>query len=63
MYRLQKVLASGLFGRKLFHWSREFVFFIHEQALRLPVGGPEVMKDQQALNAEQSNELITSILF
>jgi len=32
--------------RELFQWSRKFVFFIHEQALRLPVGAPDVMKDQ-----------------
>ncbi|NKE57773.1 helix-turn-helix domain-containing protein [Lentzea sp. PSKA42] len=42
----EKVIAAKLERRKLFHWSRTFVFYIHEQALRLPVGGPEVMKDQ-----------------
>lgn len=42
----EEVIAAKLERRKLFHWSRTFVFFIHEQALRLPVGGPEVMKDQ-----------------
>jgi predicted XRE-type DNA-binding protein len=26
--------------------GREFVFFVHEQALRLPVGGPEMMRAQ-----------------
>ncbi|MFC3898214.1 helix-turn-helix domain-containing protein [Lentzea rhizosphaerae] len=26
--------------------GREFVFFVHEQALRLPVGGPDVMRSQ-----------------
>jgi transcriptional regulator with XRE-family HTH domain len=26
--------------------GREFVFYVHEQALRLPVGGPEVMRAQ-----------------
>lgn len=41
-----EVIAARLARRELFHWSREFVFFIHEQALRLPVGGPDVMKDQ-----------------
>jgi predicted XRE-type DNA-binding protein len=39
-------IDAKLARRELFHWSREFVFFIHEQALRLPVGGAEVMKDQ-----------------
>ncbi|GAB2875021.1 helix-turn-helix transcriptional regulator [Lentzea nigeriaca] len=32
----QSILAPG----------REFVFFVHEQALRLPVGGPDVMRSQ-----------------
>ncbi|MFJ5987846.1 helix-turn-helix domain-containing protein [Lentzea sp. NPDC092896] len=41
-----KVIAAKLERRKLFHWSRTFVFYIHEQALRLPVGGTEVMEDQ-----------------
>lgn len=26
--------------------GREFVFYVHEQALRLPVGGPHVMRSQ-----------------
>lgn len=42
----EKVIAAKLERHKLFHRSRTFVFFIHESALRLPVGGPEVMKDQ-----------------
>lgn len=42
----EKVIAAKLERRKLFHWSRTFVFYMHEQALRLPVGGPDVMKDQ-----------------
>ncbi|WP_346128153.1 helix-turn-helix transcriptional regulator [Lentzea roselyniae] len=41
-----EVIAARLARRELFHWSREFVFFVHEQALRLPVGGLDVMKDQ-----------------
>ncbi|MFD4671916.1 helix-turn-helix domain-containing protein [Lentzea sp. NPDC058450] len=42
----EKVIEAKLERHKLFHWSRTFVFYIHEQALRLPVGGPDVMKDQ-----------------
>ncbi|NKE61909.1 helix-turn-helix domain-containing protein [Lentzea sp. PSKA42] len=42
----EEVIAARLARRELFHWSREFVFFIHEQALRLPVGSTDVMKDQ-----------------
>lgn len=30
----------------VFHRSREFVFYVHENALRLPVGGPDVMQAQ-----------------
>lgn len=37
-------IAAKLARREPFHWSREFVFFIHERALRLPVGGVEVLK-------------------
>ncbi|RAS62265.1 helix-turn-helix protein [Lentzea atacamensis] len=42
----EEVIAAKIKRRELFHWSREFVFYIHEQALRLPVGSPDVMKDQ-----------------
>ncbi|WP_330271815.1 helix-turn-helix transcriptional regulator [Lentzea sp. NBC_00516] len=42
----EKLIAAKLERHKLFHWSRTFVFYIHEQALRLQVGGPDVMKDQ-----------------
>jgi predicted XRE-type DNA-binding protein len=42
----EEVIAAKMKRRELFHWSREFVFYIHEQALRLPVGSPDVMKDQ-----------------
>ncbi|MGW6931632.1 Scr1 family TA system antitoxin-like transcriptional regulator [Lentzea sp. NPDC054927] len=42
----EEVIAARIARRELFHWSREFVFYTHEQALRLPVGGPEVMRDQ-----------------
>ncbi len=42
----ENLIAAKLERRKLFHWSRTFAFYIHEQALRLPVGGPDVMKDQ-----------------
>ncbi|MDT7788438.1 MAG: hypothetical protein QOF58_6857, partial [Pseudonocardiales bacterium] len=42
----EEVIAAKLARRDLFHWCREYVFYIHEQALHLPVGGPDVMKDQ-----------------
>ncbi|WP_258946632.1 Scr1 family TA system antitoxin-like transcriptional regulator [Lentzea californiensis] len=42
----EDVIRARIARRELFHWSRTFVFYIHEQALHLPVGGPDVMKDQ-----------------
>jgi predicted XRE-type DNA-binding protein len=41
-----EVIAAKIKRRELFHWSREFTFYIHEQALLLPVGSTDVMKDQ-----------------
>ncbi|MFD4638716.1 helix-turn-helix domain-containing protein [Lentzea sp. NPDC058436] len=42
----EEVIAAKVKRRELFHWSREFVFHVHEQALHLPVGSSDVMKDQ-----------------
>jgi transcriptional regulator with XRE-family HTH domain len=42
----EKVIAAKLERRNLFLRGRTFVFYIHEQALRLPVGGRDVMEDQ-----------------
>ncbi|RDI18885.1 helix-turn-helix domain-containing protein [Lentzea flaviverrucosa] len=42
----EEVITAKIERHKLFHWSRTFAFYIHEYALRLPVGGPDVMKDQ-----------------
>ena len=42
----EEVITAKLARRELFHYSRKFVYFVHEQALHLPVGGPDVMKDQ-----------------
>lgn len=42
----EELIAAKLARRELFHWSRQFDFYIHEQALHLPVGGQNVMKDQ-----------------
>jgi transcriptional regulator with XRE-family HTH domain len=41
---IDAVLRTKLERQVILHRSREFVFYIHEQALRLPVGGPDVMK-------------------
>ena len=43
---IESAIKTKLARHAVFHRSREFVFFIHENALRLPVGGPEVMKAQ-----------------
>lgn len=43
---VDELVAARIARRSIFHWSREFTFLIHEQALHLPVGGPEVMSEQ-----------------
>lgn len=43
---VEAAIETKLERQAIFHRSRSFVFYIHEQALRLPVGGPEVMKAQ-----------------
>ncbi|MFI6101087.1 helix-turn-helix domain-containing protein [Lentzea sp. NPDC051213] len=49
--RIQPVDIDALIRAKLDRQAilrpgREFVFYVHEQALRLPVGGPDVMRAQ-----------------
>ena len=43
---IPEVLAAKSARQAIFHYSRQFVFYIHEQALRLPVGTPELMQEQ-----------------
>lgn len=43
---VETVIKAKLARQAVFHRSREFVFYVHEHALRLPVGGGEVMKAQ-----------------
>jgi transcriptional regulator with XRE-family HTH domain len=43
---INAAITMKLERQAIFHRSRTFVFYIHEQALRLPVGGPDVMKQQ-----------------
>ncbi|MCR3747286.1 helix-turn-helix domain-containing protein [Lentzea californiensis] len=43
---VEEAVSAKLERQAIFHRSREFVFYIHEQALRLPVGGADVMKAQ-----------------
>jgi len=45
-HALEAVIKAKLARQAVFHRSREFIFYIHEHALRLPVGGEEVMKAQ-----------------
>lgn len=42
----EEMIRVKLERQAIFHRSREFVFYIHENALRLPVCAPEVMKEQ-----------------
>jgi transcriptional regulator with XRE-family HTH domain len=44
--QVEEIVAAKSGRRAVFHPSREFVFYIHEQALRLQVGSAEVMADQ-----------------
>ncbi|SDH25807.1 hypothetical protein SAMN05216553_118182 [Lentzea fradiae] len=44
--QVEQIVAAKMGRRAIFHRSREFVFFVHEQALRLHVGSPEVMAEQ-----------------
>lgn len=39
-------VAARLARQRIFDGRRVFTFYVHEQALRLPVGGPAVMSDQ-----------------
>ncbi|MEO6087254.1 MAG: DUF5753 domain-containing protein, partial [Umezawaea sp.] len=39
-------VAARLDRQRVVEGRREFIFYVHEQALRLPVGGPAVMSDQ-----------------
>ncbi|MET8761316.1 helix-turn-helix transcriptional regulator [Lentzea sp. NPDC004782] len=43
---VEAAIKTKVERQAIFHRSRKFVFFIHENALRLPVGGAEVMKAQ-----------------
>lgn len=43
---IEAAIKTKLARQSDFHRSRDFIFYIHENALRLPVGGPEVMKAQ-----------------
>lgn len=43
---VEAAIGMKLERQAIFHRSRTFVFYIHEQAVRLPVGGSEVMKQQ-----------------
>jgi transcriptional regulator with XRE-family HTH domain len=43
---INAAIEMKLERQAIFHRSRTFVFYIHEQALRLPVGSPDVMKQQ-----------------
>ncbi|SDP51209.1 helix-turn-helix domain-containing protein [Lentzea jiangxiensis] len=43
---IDALIRAKLERQEVLRPGREFVFYVHEQALRLPVGGPEVMRAQ-----------------
>ncbi|MGW6930353.1 helix-turn-helix domain-containing protein [Lentzea sp. NPDC054927] len=43
---VEAAIKMKLERQAIFHRSRTFVFYVHEHALRLPVGGVDVMKAQ-----------------
>ncbi|HEX7308406.1 helix-turn-helix transcriptional regulator, partial [Lentzea sp.] len=43
---IDALVRAKLDRQASFQPGREFVFYVHEQALRLPVGGPDVMRAQ-----------------
>lgn len=43
---IDSLIRAKLERQEILRPGREFVFYVHEQALRLPVGGPAVMKAQ-----------------
>jgi len=45
---VEERVAARLARQRLFNrdWPPRFTFYLHESALRLPVGGPEVMAEQ-----------------
>ena len=44
--QVDEIVTAKTGRRAILHRSREFVFYIHEQALRLPVGNAELMVEQ-----------------
>ncbi|MCR3747830.1 helix-turn-helix domain-containing protein [Lentzea californiensis] len=43
---IDDLIRTKLDRQSILRPGREFVYFVHEQALRLPVGGPDVMRSQ-----------------
>ncbi|HEX7308437.1 DUF5753 domain-containing protein, partial [Lentzea sp.] len=43
---IDALIRAKLDRQAILSYEREFVFYVHEQALRLPVGGPAVMRTQ-----------------
>ncbi|SFR27135.1 Helix-turn-helix domain-containing protein [Lentzea waywayandensis] len=43
---IDSLIRAKLDRQSILRPGREFVFYVHEQALRLPVGGPDVMRAQ-----------------
>ncbi|HEX7302856.1 DUF5753 domain-containing protein [Lentzea sp.] len=58
---VEEVIAAKAARQRIFHYSRQFVFYVHEQALRLPVGGPAVMREQLLHVLAMGNRLYISV--
>lgn len=43
---IEERIKARVARQKIFDRSRQFIFYVHEQALRLPIGGPDVMSEQ-----------------
>jgi hypothetical protein len=43
---IDELIRAKLDRQAILRPGRQFVFYVHEQALRLPIGGPDVMRAQ-----------------
>ncbi|MFI6100911.1 DUF5753 domain-containing protein [Lentzea sp. NPDC051213] len=57
----EEIIAAKTARQGIFHYSREFVFYIHEQALHLPVGGLAVMREQLLHVLAMANRLYITV--
>ncbi|HUQ60696.1 DUF5753 domain-containing protein [Lentzea sp.] len=58
---VEEIIAAKTARQGIFHYSRQFVFYLHEVALRLPVGGEAVMRDQLLHLLAMGNRLYITV--